>query len=124
MTPKKPEWFEIVEGDALSRSVERVNKKLTLGTLIAVGAVLITGSLFANVSQEPNALANVQLTAPAVEVPAVEVPVAVKNSVPQNPKIKSVKAPSITQLPTRGGDDDEDDDDDDEDDEDDDFDLS
>lgn len=58
MTPKKPEWFEIAEGDDASAGIQKVNKKLPIAALAAVGVIIAAGAVFANVSEEPSATAD------------------------------------------------------------------
>ena len=57
--PEKSEWMQIAESDNASSNVRKVDKRLTLGTLASVGAIVIAGSLFANASDEPNAVADI-----------------------------------------------------------------
>ena len=49
--PKKPEWFELTDGDAPSAQVTKVNKKLPLAAVLITGAVIATGAFFANASE-------------------------------------------------------------------------
>jgi hypothetical protein len=58
MTPKKPEWFELSEGDSASTGIRRVDKKLPLAALVATGAIILAGSIFANANDEPTAVAD------------------------------------------------------------------
>jgi hypothetical protein len=47
MTPKKPDWFEMTEGDTPATGLRKVNKTLPIGALLVAGALLFGGSLFA-----------------------------------------------------------------------------
>ncbi len=51
LTPQKPEWFELVDGDAPSAEVRKVNKKLPAIAVLVTGAVIATGAFFANASE-------------------------------------------------------------------------
>ena len=62
MTPKKPDWFEITEGDNSSSGIRKINKKLPLVALIAAGAIIAAGSIFANANNEPSAVAETPTT--------------------------------------------------------------
>ena len=44
---KKPEWFELLDGDAPSAQVKKVNKKLPIFAAVVTGAVIASGALFA-----------------------------------------------------------------------------
>lgn len=57
MTPKKPDWFELAEGDQPSSGVRKIDKKLPIAALAAVGVVIVAGSIFANANDEPSAVA-------------------------------------------------------------------
>jgi hypothetical protein len=50
-TPEKPEWFELVDSDAPSAQVVKVNKKLPILAVLVTGAVIATGAFFANASE-------------------------------------------------------------------------
>ena len=50
--PKKPEWFELLDGDAPSAQVTKVNKKLPVIAAVVTGAVIASGALFAGASAE------------------------------------------------------------------------
>ena len=117
MTPRKSEWMQLAESDGSTRDVRRVDKRLTLGTLAAVSAIIVGGSLFANAQDEPTASAEVVVAAPSASAtstnsPATSTPAAVaktptaKPVTPAAPKAK-IQAPTIAQMPKGGGDDDE-----------------
>jgi hypothetical protein len=48
---KKPEWFELTDGDAPSALVSKVNKKLPIAAVLITGAVIATGAFFASASE-------------------------------------------------------------------------
>ena len=49
---KKPEWFELLDGDAPSAQVRKVNKKLPIIADLITGAVIASGALFSGASAE------------------------------------------------------------------------
>lgn len=49
--PEKPEWFELVDGDAPSAQVAKVNKKLPAIAVLVTGALIATGAFFASASE-------------------------------------------------------------------------
>jgi hypothetical protein len=57
MTPKKPEWFELTEGNDAYAGITKINKKLPIATLAMAGAIILGGSLFATANNEPSAVA-------------------------------------------------------------------
>jgi len=108
--PKKSEWMQIAESDNASSNIRKVDKRLTLGTLVSVGAIVIAGSLFANASDEPSAVADITPIAsekasdPNSSSPSLSTPVAVAT-----PPASKIEAPAIAQMPMGGEDDDDDD---------------
>lgn len=106
--PKKSEWMQIAESDNASSNVRKVDKRLTLGTLVSVGAIVIAGSLFANASDEPNAVADITSVAaaetsePTSSALSPTTPVAIAPA-----QASKIEAPAIAQMPT-GGDDEDD----------------
>jgi hypothetical protein len=48
---KRPEWFELTDGDAESAKVAKVNKKLPIAAVLVTGAVIATGAFFASASE-------------------------------------------------------------------------
>jgi hypothetical protein len=66
MTPKKPDWFEMTEGDTPATGLRKVNKTLPIGALLVAGALLFGGSLFA---QDQSAVAVQTKTASITAVP-------------------------------------------------------
>ena len=57
MTPKKPDWFELTDGENSPAQVRRINKKLPIAAVAAAGVIIVAGSLFANANDEPSASA-------------------------------------------------------------------
>lgn len=105
--PEKPEWMKIAESDNASSNVRKVDKRLTLGTLVAVGAIVIAGSLFANASDESSAVADVTSVATPTTSASTSVSAepsneatakAVAKSV-ATPKVSKIQAPAIAQMP-------------------------
>jgi phosphotransferase system glucose/maltose/N-acetylglucosamine-specific IIC component len=132
----KPEWFEITDKDE-KPELRKVSKSLPVSAVLVAALILGVGAVMGQTQNETPASA---VTANAVQAtdaqasPTSTAVTAVKSAV-SNPVTAAVVGtaaasklanPSISQLPTRGGDDDEDDDehhgrgdhDDDEDDED------
>ena len=140
MTPKKPDWFEMTEGDTPATGLRKVNKTLPIGALLVAGALLFGGSLFAqDQSADSNiASSSVAETAPLIAStdsnPTVQSAVAVQSKTASitAAAVNSVGVPTIAPvvgISTGDDDDDEDgdhrggrghDDDDDDDDEEDD----
>ena len=112
--PEKSEWMQIAESDNASSNVRKVDKRLTLGTLASVGAIVIAGSLFANASDEPNAVA--EITPITSNISSTS---SASLAATATPQVAKIQAPAISQMPTGGGDDDDDEDDDDDDEDDD-----
>jgi hypothetical protein len=137
-SPKKPDWFALIENSAPSARVRKVDKKLPAATAIVALAIVAFGTFFANgsinfdSSPTSNTASTSMSTVTSTEVPqTTDATAAVTQTPVQNAQaVKSVKvvAPqSINGIadPTlnSGGDDDRDndndnDDDDDEDDDD------
>jgi hypothetical protein len=108
--PVKSEWMRIAESDNASSNVRKVDKRLTLGTLASVGAIVIAGSLFANASDEPSAVADITPITSNVSS-TVAAPVKATSTLSAaTPQVAKIQDPAISQMPTGGGDDDEDDD--------------
>jgi len=121
MTPKKPDWFEMTEGDTPATGIRKVNKTLPVSALLVAGALLFGGSLFA---QDQSADSNIASSSVAETAPLIA-------STDSNPSVQSVvavqtKTASITAAPVNSvgvptiapvvgissGDDDDDDDED------------
>ena len=123
---KKPEWFELLDGDAPSAQVAKVNKKLPVIAALVTGAVIVSGALFAGASAEnssgQSAVASIDQTTNATSSPTANATDA--NAATSDPSIQSSTptTPSVTnpaggmQAPGKNYGDDDDDDDDDEDD--------
>ena len=106
--PKKSEWMQIAESDNASSNVRKVDKRLTLGTLVSVGAIVIAGSLFATASDEPSAVADITSVASAeTSEPTSSAPSPTTSNAVAAPQASKIEAPAIAQMPT-GGDDEDD----------------
>lgn len=67
----KPEWFELLDGDAPSAQVTKINKKLPIAAVLVTGLVIASGAFFSGASAEnstdQSAVAAVdQITEPTV----------------------------------------------------------
>jgi hypothetical protein len=82
MTPKKPDWFELTENGDSYAGIQKMNKKLPIATLVAAGAIILGGSIFATANNEPSAVAS---------TPSVT--------------SQSLPSPTVTTTPQRGDDD-------------------
>ena len=82
MTPKKPDWFEMTEGDTPATGLRKVNKTLPIGALLVAGALLFGGSLFA---QDQSADSNIASSSVAEAAPLIA-------STDSNPSVQSVVA--------------------------------
>jgi hypothetical protein len=85
MSPKKPDWFELTEGENASSGIRKVNKKLSIGALVAAGAIIFGGTLFATGQDESPAAADTST-----------------NATSQPSASQSLPAPSVTNIPQRG----------------------
>jgi hypothetical protein len=116
----KPEWFEITDKDE-KPELRKVSKSLPVSAVLVAALVLGIGAVMGQTQNETPASA---VTANAVEAtdsqasPTSNAVAAVKSAV-SNPVTAAVVGtaaasnlanPSISQLPTRGGDDDDEDD--------------
>ena len=108
----KPEWFEITDKDE-KPELRKVSKSLPLSAVLVAALVLGVGAVVAQTQNETPASA---VTANAVQ--ATDVQATPTSSSIANPVTAAVVGtaaagklanPSISKLPTRGGDDDEDD---------------
>jgi hypothetical protein len=105
--PKMSEWMQIAESDNASSNVRKVDKRLTLGTLISVGAIVLAGSLFANASDEPSAVADITpVASAATSEPTSTAPSPTTEAVIATPPATKIEAPTIAQMPKSGEDDD------------------
>ncbi|QLL23112.1 hypothetical protein DLE03_01770 [Actinobacteria bacterium IMCC25003] len=97
MTPKKPDWFELIEGGDSYAGIKKVNKKLPIATLVVACAVILGGSLFANANNGAPAIA---------ETPTASQSVAASVSSPSatTSQSNSLPVPTVTSAPQRGDD--------------------
>jgi hypothetical protein len=93
MTPKKPEWFELTEGNDAYAGITKINKKLPIATLAMAGAIILGGSLFATANNEPSAVA---------ETPTASQSVAAAQTSTVAPAAPA--APIVAAAPQRGDD--------------------
>jgi hypothetical protein len=107
--PEKSEWMQIAESDNASSNVRKVDKRLTLGTLASVGAIVIAGSLFANASDDPNAVADITPVTTNLSSTASAPAKATSTLSAVTPQVAKIQAPAISEMPTGGGDDDDED---------------
>jgi hypothetical protein len=127
-SPKKPDWFALIEKSAPSAPVRKVDKKLPAATAIVALAIVAFGTFFANgsinfdSSPSSNIASTSMSTVTPTEVPQTTAATAAVTQTPvQNAQaVKSVKVVAPQSMngiadPTLngGGDDDDDDDDDD-----------
>ncbi len=57
-TAGKPAWFQLVDSDAPSAQVSKVDKKLPLIALIVTGVIAVSGTFFATASEQNQGLNN------------------------------------------------------------------
>jgi len=105
MTPKKPEWFEMTEGQDASSGIRKVNKKLPFVALLAAGAIIAAGSIFASTHNEPSAVADTptatQSAAASQPNNSQSAPAAVATS-KSSSGLNSLPAPTVSKVPQRG----------------------
>lgn len=135
LEPQKPTWFELIDGDAPSAQVTKVNKKLPIIAALVAGAVIASGALLANASDRENivgtsgstSMSQVDNTTSATSNPS-GITNEVSNSQPAAPNTtgavvatanNKIQDPTLGGMKAPGGRDHDDDDDDDEDDDDD-----
>ena len=111
---KKPEWFELLDGDAPSAQVTKVDKKLPVIAALVTGAVIASGALFAGASAENS---TGQSAVASIEVAAATTDPSIQGSTSTTPSVKN-PAGGMQAPGANGGDDDDDDYDDDNDDDD------
>jgi len=105
MTPKKPDWFEMTEGDSSSSGIRKVNKKLPLIALLAAGSIIAAGSIFASTNSEPTAVAETPTTSQSAAAnqqnnsQSAPAPVATSKS---TSGLSSLPAPTVSKVPQRG----------------------
>jgi hypothetical protein len=114
MTPKKPEWFELTDSAKASDGIQKVNRKLSIGTLVAAGAIILGGSVFATTQEEPPAVADTPVTSQSMTAAQSNTPASFSNvnSAPAptakiSSSLNSLPMPIVTNVPQRGDDDDD-----------------
>jgi cytoskeletal protein RodZ len=95
MTPKKPDWFELTEGENSPAQVRRINKKLPIAALAAAGAIIVAGSLFANANDEQSAVADTPATSQSA---VADTPATSQSAVADTPAT-SQSAPATASAP-------------------------
>lgn len=100
MTPKKPDWFELTDGENSPANVRKINKKLPLAALIAAGAIILGGSIFANANDEPSAIAD---TPTASQSAMASASPNISSTPSQSPSgVNALPVPTVTNAPHRG----------------------
>ena len=108
-SPKKPAWFVLIESDAPSAQVRKVDKKLPAATAFAALAIVASGTFFANgssTSQSPAAgtlASSAGVTSVDDSINGSSKAISAKQAAPQ--AVNAIADPSLN-----GGGDDEDDD--------------
>ena len=117
MTPKKPYWFELSEGDNSSSSVRKINKVLPITTLAVAGVLMLGGSIFANTNNEAltvSASGNAAQISPnpqsSTQIMANEISPTLATA-KQNSSLASLPMPVVTKVAQGDDEDDEDDED-------------
>ena len=112
-SPKKPAWFALIESDAPSAQVRKVDKKLPVATAFAALAIVASGTFFANGSSSSESPAAATLasssgvTSVADSMNGSSKAISAKQAAPQS--VNAIADPSLN----GGGEDDDDDRDDD-----------
>jgi hypothetical protein len=115
-SPKKPAWFALIESDAPSAQVRKVDKKLPAATAFAALAIVASGTFFANgssTSQSPAAgtlASSAGVTSVDDSINGSSKAISAKQAAPQS--VNAIADPSLN----GGGDDDRENDDYDDDD--------
>ena len=120
MTPKKPEWFELTDSAKASDGIQKVNRKLSIGTLVAAGAIILGGSFFATTQEEPSAVADTPVTSQSMAAAQTITPATFNNANTEpapivqtaptakiSSSLNSLPMPIVTNVPQRGDDDDD-----------------
>ena len=117
MTPKKPYWFELSEGDNSSSSFRKINKVLPITTLAVAGVLMLGGSIFANTNNEAltvSASGNAAQISPnpqsSTQIMANEISPTLATA-KQNSSLASLPMPVVTKVAQGDDEDDEDDED-------------
>ena len=98
MTPKKPDWFEMTEGDTPATGLRKVNKTLPIGALLVAGALLFGGSLFA---QDQSADSNIASSSVGETVPAnttTDSSPSIQSAVAVQTKTASITAATVNSV--------------------------
>ena len=110
-SPKKPAWFALIESDAPSAQVRKVDKKLPAATAFAALAIVASGTFFASGSSTSESPATSTLASSAGvtsvddSINGSSKAISAKQAAPQ--AVNAIADPSLN----GGGDDDDDDDD-------------
>jgi len=100
MTPKKPEWFELTDGENSPANVRKLNKKLPFAALVAAGAIVLGGSIFATAHDEPSAVAD---TPTASQSAIASASPNISSTPSQSPSgVNALPVPTVTNAPQRG----------------------
>lgn len=105
----KPSWFQLVDSEAPSAQVVKVNKKLPGIALIVTGVIAASGTFFAHASKsdasttQPATSANTTVAATPTASAAINTPTP--TAVSQSPSVQDPSQGGV-QAPRGGGDDD------------------
>ena len=102
MTPKKPDWFELTDGENLPAQVRRINKKLPIAAVAAAGVIIVAGSLFANANDEPSASADTPATSQSASASASASATGFPTPTTTASGMNSLPVPTVTNVPKRG----------------------
>ncbi|MEY4023964.1 MAG: hypothetical protein RLZ23_925 [Actinomycetota bacterium] len=100
MTPKKPDWFELTDGENSPAQVRRINKKLPIAAVVAAGVIIVAGSLFANANDEPSASADTPATSQSASASASATGFPTPTTTASG--MNSLPVPTVTNVPKRG----------------------
>lgn len=106
----KPAWFSLVDGDAPSAQVTKVNKKLPVIALVVTGAIVASGTFFAHASDKTQASTTSRVTTASTSTasdvvdPQSTSPSAQATSQSHSTvKVNSSTASTTVQDPAQGG---------------------
>jgi hypothetical protein len=100
MTPKKPDWFELTDGEDSPANVRKINKKLPFAALVAAGAIVLGGSIFATAHDEPSAVAD---TPTASQSAIASASPNISSTPSQSPSgVNALPVPNVTNPPQLG----------------------
>lgn len=102
MNASKPEWFQLVDSDAPSAQVNRVDKKLPVIAAVIAGAIIASGTFFASASHESQAISQGVLVTNSTPSDAASIATNVTESAASK-SAQSENAGSIVLAPTSGG---------------------